>query len=65
MINEGQIKAKLNSQQKMISFIDTASVGVNEDARESEYLEIIEELEQQNQRIIGLMDQITKVDAGI
>lgn len=66
MITEGQIKAKINSQEQMISFIDTASISkANNDAKETEYLEIIEELESQSQRIINLMQQIGEVDSGI
>ena len=47
MVNDGQIKAKINSEQQTIAFIDTASTGskANDDARESEYLDVIEELE--------------------
>jgi hypothetical protein len=50
MINEGQTKAKIDSKQQMISFIDTTSQTSkgHEDAREAEYLDVIEELEQQN-----------------
>jgi hypothetical protein len=50
MITEGQIKAKINSEQQTIAFIDTASAGnkASDDAKEAEYLEVIEELETQN-----------------
>jgi hypothetical protein len=67
MVSDGQIKAKINSEQQTIAFTDTASTGskANEEARESEYLEVIEELEGQNKRIIELMDQMEKVSYGI
>ncbi len=67
MINEGQTKAKIDSQKEMISFIDTTSATVNaqDDAKEGEYLEVIEELEDQNKRIIQLMSQIQNLDSGI
>ena len=64
IINDGQAKAKIDSQQQMISFIDTTqgSGRNNEDGRESEYLEVVEELEHQNQRILELMQKIQEVD---
>jgi hypothetical protein len=66
MINEGQVKAKINSKEQMISFIDTESNSISNDGgKECEYLAIIEELESQSQRIISLMEQITSVDEGI
>ena len=50
MITEGDIKAKIDCQQQMISFIDTNSVSGNgqDAAKEAEYLDVIEELEAQN-----------------
>jgi hypothetical protein len=39
----------------MISFIDTTSNSGHDDGKEGEYLEVIEELEAQNKRIIDLM----------
>ena len=67
MITDGQIKAKINSEQQTIAFIDIASAGskANEEAKESEYLEVIEELEQQNGRIIDLMNQMDQVSHNI
>ena len=65
MISEGQIKAKIDSKEQMISFIDTASQGHSEEARETEYLEIVEELEKQSQRIIELMKKVENADTNI
>lgn len=63
MINEGSIKAKIDSKQEMISFIDTtSSTGKGND---DEYLEVIEELEAQNKRIIDLMAQVQQVDTNL
>lgn len=64
MINEGQTKAKIDSKQEMISFIDTTS-GAMKTSDETEYLEVIEELEEQNKRIIELMNQVQDVDTNI
>jgi 23S rRNA A2030 N6-methylase RlmJ len=61
LISDGLIKAKLNAKEQMISFLDTtagtsSTVSTSEaDAKEAEYLEIVEELEKQNQRIVQLM----------
>ena len=57
MICEGQTKAKIDSKCQMISFIDTTSGGSCGDSNSREYLEVIEELEKQNRRIIELMSQ--------
>jgi hypothetical protein len=54
LISDGLIKAKLNAKEQMISFLDTtagstSSFSTSEaDAKEAEYLEIVEELEKQN-----------------
>jgi hypothetical protein len=47
MINADQSQAKIDSQKEMISFIDSNSVtSANQgDAKEAEYLTVIEELE--------------------
>ncbi len=57
MITSGQVKAKLDAKQAMISFIDAG--------QDSTYLPLVEELEQQNIRIIELMKQAQQVDSGI
>lgn len=52
----------------MISFIDTTQTSSErnqEDGRDGEYLEVVEELEQQNKRILELMTKIQDVDASI
>ena len=56
----------------MISFIDANQLAANsrrgsqqEDGREAEYLEVVEELEQQNKRILELMTQIREVDTSL
>ena len=69
MIQDGRVKAKLDAKEKMISFIDTAASSSaqshGDEAKESEYLEIVEELERQNKRIVELMQQIESVDTNI
>jgi len=67
MVNEGQIKAKINSEQQTIAFIDTASLQNkdSDDTKDIEYLEVIEELEQQNRRIIELMEQMETVSSHV
>ena len=65
MVNEGQIKAKIDAKQKMIAFIESAQGESQDDDRESEYLEVIEELEAQNKRIVELMGMVEKVDTNI
>ena len=58
MINEGKTQAKIDNKKEMISFIDTNSTQdgkIHEDSKEEEYLEVIEELEAQNRRILELM----------
>lgn len=49
----------------MIAFIDTSGSHISDESKESEYLEVIEELEQQNRRIIQLMTMIEKQDTEI
>ena len=50
----------------MISFIDTTSAqGGKDESKDQEYIEVIEELEQQNARIIALMAQSQKVGGEI
>ena len=56
MITDGQIQAKLDQKQSMISFIDGAG---------SDYLGVVEELESQNKKIIHLMKELQHVDSGI
>lgn len=63
MICDGEIKAKIDSKQKIISFIE---VSVDQDdEKENEYLEVIEELEQQNKRIVKLMGIVEEVNTEI
>lgn len=48
MVSDGQIKAKINSEQKTIAFIDSVSQNGDqngEQLKEKEYFEVIEELE--------------------
>jgi len=52
----------------MIAFIDTASTAGkdnDEEARDNEYVEVIEELEKQNKRIVKLMSLMEFVDKKI
>lgn len=49
----------------MIAFIDSTQTGTQDEERESDYLEVIEELEQQNKRIVTLMGMVEKVDTNI
>ncbi len=65
MIDDDKIKAKIDSEKTMIQFIDATTSGSSEEAREQEYLQVIEELEQQNKRIVKLMGKMEKVDSGI
>ncbi len=56
MISTGSIRAKIDPKQEMISFIDTTSAqGGKDESKDQEYIEVIEELEKQNARIIALM----------
>ena len=64
MIADGQIEAKIDQKQKMISFVDKESEDTK-GAGNAEYLEVVEELERQNKRIIELMDQVQTVDTNI
>jgi hypothetical protein len=43
MITEGQIKAKIDAKQQMISFIDTSATQSGEEA--NTYFSVVEELE--------------------
>lgn len=54
MISEGQIKAKIDAKQQMISFIDDQknTSGGGDQLANAEYLEVVEELERQNKKII-------------
>lgn len=63
MITSGQLKAKLDSKQQMISFLDASPEKQDSDA--AAYLPLVEELESQNIRIIELMKQAQAVDSGI
>ncbi len=67
MINEGYIQAQIDAKQEMISFIDTSSSTskYEEQNGAEEYIEVIEQLEDQNKRIIQLMNQIQNVDSNI
>ena len=63
MITDQEIVAKIDSKQQMISFIDSSAGGDHN--QEAEYLEVVEELEKQNARIIALMKQAEKTDREI
>ncbi|CDW71172.1 UNKNOWN [Stylonychia lemnae] len=68
MINQDESQAKIDSQKEMISFIDSTSMtsaSQQDDAKEAEYLTVIEELENQNQRIIKLMSNVQGLDKGL
>jgi hypothetical protein len=65
MIADGQIDAKIDMKQKMISFVDKESEGDARGTGNAEYIEVVEELERQNKRIIELMDQVQTVDTNI
>eukprot|EP00347_Sterkiella_histriomuscorum_P002309 403368654 len=67
MINNDQIHAKIDSEKAMITFIDTTSqsTGGIDESKENEYLAVIEELEQQNQRIIKLMNYVQSADSSL
>ena len=71
MISEGQIKAKIDSKQQTIAFIDSQSLGrtegrkVDDTQYDQEYLSVIEELEEQNKRILKLMSIAVQVDSSI
>ena len=65
MIKAGQIKAKIDSEKQMISFIDTSSTQQKEDGKEDQYLEVIEQLESQNERIVVLMKKMECMDHNI
>lgn len=45
MITEGSIRAKIDSREKIISFIDSTSMNENDNDNDSEYIEVIEQLE--------------------
>lgn len=60
MISEGEIKAKIDSKQKMIAFIEVNDE--EDDEKVGEYLEVIEELETQNKRIVYLMKFVEDTD---
>ena len=66
MICEGKTQAKIDNKKEMISFIDTTSTGkAHDDCKEEEYLEVIEELESQNQRILELMRKAQQMDSNL
>ena len=67
MINNDQIHAKIDSEKAMITFIDTTSqsTGGIDESKENEYLAVIEELENQNQRIIKLMNYVQSADSSL
>jgi ligand-binding sensor protein len=52
MITSGQVKAKMDERQNMISFIEDSN------QTSSDYLSVVETLESQNNRIIKLMEQV-------
>jgi len=57
MITSGQVQAKLDERQAMISFIESSN-----SQSSSDYLSVVEAIEAQNTRIIQLMEQVQKVD---
>ena len=66
MIKSGEIKAKIDAEKQMISFIDTQSTNANsEEGREQEYIDVIEVLESQNQRIVDLMNKMEEMDTNL
>jgi thermostable 8-oxoguanine DNA glycosylase len=64
MIIDGNIQAKIDQKLKMISFVDLQQHEASS-ADNSEFFEVVEELERQNKRIVELMKEVQKVDSGI
>lgn len=52
MITDGLIHAKIDSKQKMISFIESAQDSGDQ------YLDVVSQLEAQNKRIVDLAQQV-------
>ena len=62
MITSGTLKAKIDEKQRMITFLDETKAS---DDQQSHYLEVVEELETQNKRIVQLMQKLQGVDSSI
>lgn len=62
MITSGSLKAKIDEKQRMITFLDETKAS---DHQQSHYLEVVEELETQNKRIVQLMQKLQGVDSSI
>ena len=57
MISDGIIKAKFDKKQKMITFTESAQESGDQ------YLEVVNQLESQNKRIVELMQKVQEVDS--
>lgn len=64
MVAEGQTKAKINQQDQTVEFQDQAT-SANGAVADGETLNLIQQLEKQNQRIVQLMTKVNKLDKGI
>ena len=59
MITDGLVHAKIDSKQKMISFIESPQDSGDQ------YLDVVSQLETQNKRIVALAQKVQAVDQSI